>query len=251
VVQKAVEDSGMRITIQMNLFQGKLAKYSAGRVLDFGTGSGASVKAIIDAVKDFKSIIGIDQIEPEQEVAPDLLNAPYFQYIQHDGPRLPFKDNFFDTVCMSHVLHHLSPDLRQESLTELKRVLKPGGHFLFVESYRDQQLGARKTQIYFHFLRAVMDLDKGIHHYQTPFREELIGLVRSMGFRHCDVFDFAPMREDYRDRANIEKIVRFIDQKIAKAAYLPKYTRYLQFGELLKRRMYRTGYCRMPSLRVG
>jgi len=232
----------------MSVFQGRLRDYAAGKVLDFGTGAGASVRTIIEAVRDFESITGIETTEPEQEIVPGLLAAPYFRYIQHEELPLPFKSGSFDTVCMSHVLHHLPLGSRKEVLADLKRVLKSRGCFLFVEGYRDQQSGARKTQIYFHFLRAVMDRDAGIHHYQTLLRAELVELIESLGFEHCEVFDHAPMREDFKDRANLDNIARFIDQEIGRRSNLPRYGKYRRFGESLKKRMYRTGYLGSKSL---
>jgi len=202
----------------------------------------------MEAVKDFNTIVGLETMDPEQDVAPDLLSAHDFGYVQSEGPPLPFLSGSFDTVCLSQVVHHLPPDSRLGVLTELNRVLTPGGTFLFVEGYRDQQSGARKTQIMCHFLRAVMDRDEGLHHYQTLRRQELVQLVTSMGFEHCEMFDFAPMREDFDDRANLDSIAAFIDKEIEKRAHLPRYERYRRFGERLKKRMYRTGYLGSKAL---
>lgn len=232
----------------MTVFQGRLKGYSAGRVLDFGTGSGASARAVIEAVKDFDTVVGLETTDPEQDVAPDLLSAIYFGYVQSEGPPLPFVSGAFDTVSMSQVVHHWPPDSRDEVLAELKRVLTPGGTFLLVEGYRDQQSDARKTQIICHFLRAVMDRDEGLHHYQTLRRADLVNLVSSMGFEHCEMFDFAPTRADFNDPDNLDNIARFIDREIEKRAHLPRYEQYRRFGEPLKKRMYRTGYLGSKSL---
>jgi len=232
----------------MTIFHGRLKNYSAGTVLDFGTGSGSSAKEVIDAVKDFDTIVGLETTETEKEIASDLLSAMYFEYVQSEGPPLPFVSGAFDTVCMSQVVHHLPPDSRQEVLAELKRVLTPGGTFLLVEGYRDQQCGARKTQIICHSLRAVMDRDEGVHHYQTLRRQEVMELVTSMGFEHCEMFDFAPMRADFNDPDNLDNIARFIDREIEERAHLPRYEQYRRIGERLKERTYRTGYLGSRSL---
>jgi len=226
----------------MNPFQGKLKGYSAGKVLDFGTGAGASVKSVMDAVKEFDIITGIDTTEPQQGISPDLLNSPNFHYIQHDGLPLPFESGCFDTVYMSSVLHHLPVGSRQEVLVELKRVLTPGGYFLFVDGYCDGQSGARKTQILFHYLRAVMDSEGGIHHYPTLPRAELVEHVKSMGFEHCEFFDFVPVREDFHEKAKLDNIAELIDQEIGRWTHLPRHKQYVRLGEFLKRRLYRTGY---------
>jgi len=87
-----------------------------------------------------------------------------------------------------------------------------------------------------------MDSDAGIHHYQTLLRAELVELVKSLGCEHCEVFDFAPMREDFKDKSNLDNIAHFIDREIEKRVHLPRHEKYRRFGELLKKRMYRTGY---------
>ena len=43
---------------------------------------------------------------------------------------MPFLDSQFDVVVMSEVLEHLSNDVLSSSLTEVRRVLKPGGRFI-------------------------------------------------------------------------------------------------------------------------
>jgi len=136
-------------------------------VLDFETGSGSSARTVMEAVKDFDTIVGLETTEPEKEIVSDLLSVIYFEYVQSEGPPLPFGSGAFDTVCMSQVVHLLPPDSRHRALAESKRVLTPGGAFLLVEGYRDQQSGARKTYIMCHSLRAVMDRDEGLHHYQA------------------------------------------------------------------------------------
>ncbi len=232
----------------MNPFGGRLETYAAGIVLDFGAGAGASARAIMEAARSFDTIVAVDTPQPERAMAPDLLHNPDVQYLQAKGPPLPFASGRFDTVCASHVLHHLPLPLRRPALAELKRVLRPGGTFLLVAGYRDQQSGARRTQIICHHLRAVMDQAEGIHHYQTLLRAEILELVASMAFEHCETFDLAPMREDYRDPTNLDNVARFIDREIEKRAHLPRYEQYRRVGDLLKRRMFRTGYLGSKAL---
>jgi ubiquinone/menaquinone biosynthesis C-methylase UbiE len=46
---------------------------------------------------------------------------------------LPFPDGRFDVVLSTVMLHHLPRKIRQESVREMRRVLKPGGRLLVVE----------------------------------------------------------------------------------------------------------------------
>lgn len=54
-----------------------------------------------------------------------------------DAHNLDFKDETFDLVFGSGILHHLN---LEESITEIKRVLKPGGKILFKEPLRDNPI---------------------------------------------------------------------------------------------------------------
>ena len=51
-----------------------------------------------------------------------------FQFREMDAQSIPFEDETFDTVIANHMLYHV-PD-RVKAITELKRVLKPGGRLI-------------------------------------------------------------------------------------------------------------------------
>ncbi|MFL5627922.1 MAG: class I SAM-dependent methyltransferase [Ktedonobacteraceae bacterium] len=50
-----------------------------------------------------------------------------FSFQQIDAQSIPFEDAHFDAVIANHMLYHV-PD-RAKALAEIRRVLKPGGHF--------------------------------------------------------------------------------------------------------------------------
>ena len=62
----------------MNYFGEKLQHYSAGKILDFGTGSGGSARVIMDAVKENECVTGLDTADPDQAIEPELLKDPTF-----------------------------------------------------------------------------------------------------------------------------------------------------------------------------
>lgn len=75
-------------------------------------------------VKTAKQIVGLD---------PDLRSLEKHRSVKHrvqgDAGKLPFADAVFDLVTANMVVEHLeSPEAQ---LAEVRRILKPGGRFLF------------------------------------------------------------------------------------------------------------------------
>ena len=63
-----------------------------------------------------------------QEAQSNLRDIPHpFTFAQVDAQSIPFDDAHFDMVIANHMLYHV-PD-RNKALAEIRRVLKPGGHF--------------------------------------------------------------------------------------------------------------------------
>jgi ubiquinone/menaquinone biosynthesis C-methylase UbiE len=232
----------------MNFFGDRLKYYSAGRILDFGTGSGGSARVIMDAVKEYEHVTGLDTTDPDQEIDRELNQNPAFTYIQHTGLPLLFEDASFDTVYSCYVLHHLPRQMVKTVLQELKRVLKPGGCFLLAEGYRNHQTEAGRTEVYMHLLQGAMDREAGRHHYPPLRREELIEYIEQLTFSDSDIYDITYERDDYRDPEHLDTIAQHIDNKIEEGKHLEKHPKYFHYGELLKKRLYRTGFTGSTAL---
>jgi demethylmenaquinone methyltransferase/2-methoxy-6-polyprenyl-1,4-benzoquinol methylase len=54
-------------------------------------------------------------------------------FVVGDAARLPFATASFDAVSCSHAMYELSPEVRDRTLQEAHRVLRPGGQFLMME----------------------------------------------------------------------------------------------------------------------
>ena len=69
------------------------------------------------------------------DISTDLLNKakkklPFIKFRQEDAMLMSFKDDFFDNVWGSSVLHHMEVET---VLKEIYRVLKPNGSIIFAE----------------------------------------------------------------------------------------------------------------------
>ncbi len=91
--------------------------YLTGRLLDFGCGS-KPYKALFDV----QEYIGLDIEVSGHSIRREAVDVYY------DGMTIPFLDNHFDSIFSSEVFEHLFN--LEEILSELHRVLKPGGHML-------------------------------------------------------------------------------------------------------------------------
>ncbi|MEV6560314.1 class I SAM-dependent methyltransferase [Nocardia sp. NPDC051756] len=103
-----------------------LAGEVAGRrILDAGCGSGP----IFAALRDRGAIVtGFDASTKMVELARQRLGADAALHVAEIGSPLPFPDAEFDDVIASLVLHYLED--WTAPLTELRRVLKPGGRLI-------------------------------------------------------------------------------------------------------------------------
>ena len=103
-------------------------------LLDFATGTGRLVLALLNH-PDFKGhIIALDVSQGMLEQAAEKLRRPSANYagsaelLRHPALPFPFPDGAFDVVCALEVLEHF-PSMH-EPLRELTRVLRPGGVLL-------------------------------------------------------------------------------------------------------------------------
>ena len=108
------------------------------RVLDVGCGTGVLTRLAAEIVGQEGRAVGIDVAPMMISIAKE--NATR-EKIRTDFrvatiENLPFEDNSFDCVLSSLMIHHLPPDLKLTGLTEVYRVLKPGGRLLAVDIHR-------------------------------------------------------------------------------------------------------------------
>jgi len=109
---------------------------SCSSILDLATGSGDVVFALECGLESSPEIIGLDFCEPmltqARKKRDELkLNADKFPFVVGDCLDLPFSDDKFDLVTISFGLRNLAD--REKGLSEIYRVLKPGGRLIVLE----------------------------------------------------------------------------------------------------------------------
>lgn len=124
-----------------------LAGGSARHVLDAGCGSGMFTLGLAK-LRPLWRVLGIDpsvgllKIGRQQGSKQKINNA---SFIEGDVMRLPHEDAAFDVVVAAGLFPNLNDHLA--ALTELHRVLKPGGHMVIVEF--DRATMTTTTKLFF------------------------------------------------------------------------------------------------------
>ena len=171
-------------------------RYSPIDVLDLATGSGDVAFALCESLDPKTRIVGMDFCQPmldQAEQKKALRPAPQqarLTFLQGDGLALPLPDSSYDAVTISFGLRNMAD--RHRSLTEMRRVLRPGGR-LYVLEFSQPQRWVRP--FYFFYLRRVLPRiaglvtgDRAAYVYlnetieQFPDRAALAGEIRAAGF---------------------------------------------------------------------
>jgi ubiquinone/menaquinone biosynthesis C-methylase UbiE len=130
---------------QRNLaaYRSRVASGADGRVLEVGIGSGLNLPFYGQGVKD---VIGLDPSQRLLAMAREgaSRDTTQLELIEGTAEAIPLEDCSIDTVVTTWTLCSV-PDVAG-ALREMRRVLKPGGHLLFVEHGRAHDPGVRWWQ---------------------------------------------------------------------------------------------------------
>jgi SAM-dependent methyltransferase len=129
-VQDSIAFSGLEIEFfterkvshLLRLARTRLGPPSSLRVADIGCGVGLSDGRLAPAVGELH---GVDMARGALEAA--ARNNPRVHYHHFDGERLPFEDGALDLAFAINVFHHVPLQDRSRLLTEMARIVRPGG----------------------------------------------------------------------------------------------------------------------------
>lgn len=173
-----------------------LKNYPANRILDVATGT-ADMCLLLAQKLHAKHILGVDVAEEmlkvgKQKVSKHQLNHLIDLEVQ-DSSNLSFDSNQFDIVTISFGIRNL--EKLSLSLTQIYRVLKPGGVFLIIEVNEPEKKWLK--WFYTLYIKCVIHLssilyrkDKRTFQYLAssmavfPNRKSLIELLQFHGFKH-------------------------------------------------------------------
>jgi ubiquinone/menaquinone biosynthesis C-methylase UbiE len=115
---------------------------ASGKVLEIGAGTGMNLPLYGPSVE-------LTMTEPDPPMLKRLQRkvsdqAPTAKVLRAPAEDIPFEDGSFDTVVSTLVL--CGVDDQPRALREIRRLLRPGGAFLFIEHVRSDEPGLARFQ---------------------------------------------------------------------------------------------------------
>ena len=115
--------------------RGKICGRAIGDILEIGGGTGANLKY-------FNQSSSLTFVEPNPFMSEILIKHAHklnkdINIISAEGESIPFPDSSFDTVITTLTLCMVKN--MEQVMSEIHRVLKPGGQFLFYEHVVDKR----------------------------------------------------------------------------------------------------------------
>ena len=107
----------------------RVALHQPTRILEIAAGTGVVTRHLSRVLPKQASIIATDLNQPMLDQAAAIEASRPIEWRQADAMQLPFQDGAFDVVvCQFGVMFF--PD-KVRAFSEARRVLRPGGHFIF------------------------------------------------------------------------------------------------------------------------
>jgi len=230
-----------------DLLEKKLKRIEAPMVLDVATGSGNFAGYLRTEYEGIGPITGIDVSPNGLERSKEALKKiDDMLAVCMDSSEMAFPGGSFDMVCISNSLHHMAR--LDDTLAEMMRVLRPGGHFLAREMYCDNQTEAQMTHVLMHEWWASIDTLRGVPHFSTFPRKEILLVCEGLDLEEMIIADYSFLDSDPLDREVIDHINGTIDTYIARIEGLEDNSGLVERGEQLRERLYSAGFQGATSL---
>ena len=159
-----------------------LKKFSDPYVLELGCGTGAFTKPLLEIMPKLR-LVGIDvSSKTIEHIEKRMAEYPNVKFEVADSTQLLYGDATFDAVVGNSVLHHVPIDT---TISEMHRVLKPGGIIWFSEpNMMNPQIALEKN------IRFIGEWLQNSPDETAFFRWRLARHLREVGFEKVAVLPF-------------------------------------------------------------
>ena len=145
--------------VEMRIQKFKMMNFAPkGIIADFGTGIGVDLLALA-TIGCNAEFVGVDLTYKGLKTAKNLLRGKgNFHFVRADLLHPPFRDEAFDAINFSHVLHHHPLRFLKNILEEASRVCKNNSSILIAEPCQLNEAQTLTNEIN-HIRRAINDLE--------------------------------------------------------------------------------------------
>tara|TARA_R110002073_G_scaffold89852_3_gene212420 strand:- start:5387 stop:6115 length:729 start_codon:yes stop_codon:yes gene_type:complete len=170
-----------------------ISKNNPQQILDIATGTGDL--ALMMSQLNPKKIIGLDISEGMLEVGKQKIAkanlSEQIEMVVGDSENMPFNDNTFDAITVSFGVRNFAN--LNKGLTEIRRVLKPNGTFVILETSNPTKFPFKQgykfyTSFILPIIGKIFSKDKVAYSYlcesanSFPFGDALDNILKKNGF---------------------------------------------------------------------
>jgi ubiquinone/menaquinone biosynthesis C-methylase UbiE len=158
---------------ELRPFRERVVSAAEGRVLEIGVGSGMNLPFYRPPVREVLALEPAPRLMTMAKSASRATSIPV-KFLEASAEAIPLDEHSVDTIVTTWTL--CSIPLVPTALTEMRRVLRPGGKLLFVEHGLAPDEGVRRWQ---DRLTPIWRRIGGGCHLNRPIR----GMIEGAGFR--------------------------------------------------------------------
>lgn len=170
------------------------------KILDIATGTGDLAIMQSQEIPDAK-IIGLDISAGMLEIGKQKINSlglsNSIEMVLGDSENIPYEDNYFDAITVSYGVRNF--ENLNKGLTEIHRVLKPGGTFVILETSVPTKFPFKQgylfhSKVILPFVGRLFSKDKKAYKYLSdsansfPYGEKFKLILKSNGYVNVDDF---------------------------------------------------------------
>jgi SAM-dependent methyltransferase len=224
----------------MDLIEKTLTGKSVGKILDVATCGGNFIDSLIKNLADYDEVVGIDINDKDFDEGREEYKDKPVTFVIMDATNMEYKDDTFDIVGMSAGIHHLKNI--DSVLSEMKRVLKPGGWFIIQEMFHDNQTEKQMSDVYNHHWSAKISRLLGRTHNPTLKKQEIIDLAVNLGLKNIKTGEYHCTKCDPEKDGKMEDEIKDIDKQLDEVKDFPEYEELKKEGEFVRQYIKKHGY---------
>jgi ubiquinone/menaquinone biosynthesis C-methylase UbiE len=233
---------------ELALIGEKLKDRSGGYILDVATTDGDYIQTLIKYLKEFQYAVGIDISDKDFNEGKKNFPAAKIAFLEMDSASLAFDSSAFDIVSINAGIHHVANIMM--TLSEMKRVLKPGGTFIVREMYRDNLNEKQITDMMQHHWQSKIDRLLGIPHNPTLKRKQILNFIERLDLSSYDYEDFICTECDPEKDGKTENVEKSMLEQLSQIEKHESHNHLKREAEIISKRIKSVGFACATMLEI-